>query len=336
MSKNPSSGNFDDNMGQFLAQSRMVIIQYRGINESSLTMIAGLAAQKGISREEMEAGGSILGLSEEGIQQIVRDAGLKREGGNSFSLVGIMATAAVAIFVLAGVGILVVNLNFQSDSGNPSKDSETVAETKSKSDPTTPVIPDVNPIPVETNNEPDGDPISSSPTSFVKSRELLQAVKRMQAQFPGQKATLELLKSDNKLQRQEAWRKLLPKLRSFFPIDPLFDPTKQLLASYYSLEDFDENADLIRQGLVKLLPPHIAKVPEDPKDYEFSYWALKICVLSLKHPKLSPVRKTKMVQSVKTALGIDDLNLDHSTEELENLCGTALTKHYYSGLYAVV
>src|SRR5688572_4324174 len=72
----------DDILSRFLDQAQRAINQTNGVNAQSLRYITNLAAQMGLSREEMDAAGAQLGLSNAEVRQVMDEAGLEGEGGS--------------------------------------------------------------------------------------------------------------------------------------------------------------------------------------------------------------------------------------------------------------
>src|ERR1044071_1403577 len=114
-STNPQ-GTPQSPMGIFLHHCRKILQQYRGANDTSLGMIAALAAQKEVSREEMASAGAQLGLTADQVDQVINEAGLKRERSGSASPLVMLAVLSVILFLGAGAAIVFYPY-FLGDSG---------------------------------------------------------------------------------------------------------------------------------------------------------------------------------------------------------------------------
>ena len=292
-------------------------------------MIAGLAMQQGITREEMEAVGPQLGLGNSEIRQIVRDAGLGGAASGG-SMVGVLVAVFVVLFLLGGGGVAA--LLYMQQTGSSSSKKEVTEKTK----------PDESKKTNETETEKKAEPkiqqedpltpikVKPAPPQKITQAELLNAVKAMQDAFPAHSNDLKPLTYADHNKRQAAWKTLLANSSVFHP-KTNYDPWKDLLVSYHALDPSDLNADLIRQELARQLPPNVPAVPKQPEDYTKAYWALNTAVDAAKHTKIPEARQTAMLTLINGALPAP-VDANQPTGAMQKASGAALTEWFYAKL----
>lgn len=328
----------DDNLARFLDQGQRIIHNAQGVNEDSLDQLADLANQLELYQDELEAAAAQLGLDSAETRQLIRDAQLESESSGSgfgLKLALVLGIFAIVLGVGGGLAYYLVNQNTQVAQNTDDGKQDTKPATDKTTTPANPNPGGNNPG----GNNPGGNnpggnnPGGNTPTppavdTQLRDLELLNAINRLQAQVASEKDTLEKLKSADAAKRADAWKQLLPKLPSLMDNKDSFKP---LLVGYHAKEDKEENAQLIRQQLLKLLPPSVPTVPEQTSVYDHAFWAVDVAVSALQHGSLSAGRKAQLQQELEIALHTK-LAAGMPAEEINKHCGKALAELFFGDL----
>lgn len=313
-------------LAAFLQQGRVVLAQYRGVNGGSLAALAALAARLRLSREEVEAAASQLGLGVPHVQQILALVNPPSESGRSGGM-WLLGVVAGLLFLLAAAGGVALWLTLTGQwPGGPA------AVAGRPQDPSPePPAPLKPPVVAKAEIPPPPAPPAPIPPQRLDDPDLVRAVAAAGEHFPDQKAMLdELLRADPAVRRQ-AWNDLLLRLRAFVPAEGGADGLTPLLAAFHAQDSADDHARMIRSGLLRMLPPHVPEVPADEATYRAAFWAVGVGAAALRQPNLPAARAAQLRQDFALLLGSTPADAD----DLRAAGTRAVAAYFYDGLAGV-
>src|SRR5688572_27842271 len=192
----------DANLDRFMDQSRRMIQKTHGVNDQSLAAMARFAEQMGLSREEMDAAGAQLGLTNAEIRQVVDEAGLGSEGGGGSGVLTwalILGTCAILLGVGGGLGYYLWTQQQQQDNNSQIAENNEPKNEGNKNKVPTPNIEKKKDQPNNTGGNPDRekDKIPApnpADNKYVIDPVLLEVVANLQGVLFTEQVTLEYLK----------------------------------------------------------------------------------------------------------------------------------------------